>query len=683
MAYNNLDEEHPKIKQPKNLKIKLKDHQLTTIWAMNELENQSCIIVDKPEMCSGLYQTVKLKLNDIQEFLESSFIIQTNSAILADKVGSGKTYDIIGLILYNQIPKSHERLIIGTDHFSIKMISAKESIHINLIVVPHNLVNQWDCFMKKSDLKYLKLNSISDFNIFFDIEYVVDKTNIENNQLVIFRKTKKRKLIKGSKANKNAIYEKYSLNQKKINRVIKKHQIIILNINRYRFFKQIFKSIKWARVIIDEMDSANIPLIFDEFGNFNWFLTATPTSIFHRSCKRYVNKIFGYNQHLLQYFIVKNKDEYVDNSMILPKPYVYMINTLLQKIVSAICDLIPQDVLQLINSGNMKEAIIKLNCDIDTEENIFKVLTNKINIELHNLQQDLQHAENIIPIDKELHDKKISKIKENIASCKTRLETIDKRLKSIKKECCLICAGPYDTPAILDCCKNIFCLKCLLTSLKIANNKCPYCRQIVQSNKQYHIISKESKVKIKENKKKIKKGFSEMDKLDVLDHILDYIAKYNEKPRILIFSDYTQTFDKIIKNIAKVKLHYALLSGTPGHISNVINDYNNGDLNILFMNSQCYGSGLNLQETEYLILYHRMTLELETQVIGRAQRYGRKKSLRIIYLVNDNENNCTKLTSNPINIKSKNDLYLLSDPTEQSEHETSHSDTMSENEQSE
>ena len=68
------------------------------------------------------------------------------------------------------------------------------------------------------------------------------------------------------------------------------------------------------------MDSANIPSIFDEFGNFNWFLTATPTSIFYKSCRRYVNKIFGYNQHLLQYFIVKNKDEYVDTSVVLPKP---------------------------------------------------------------------------------------------------------------------------------------------------------------------------------------------------------------------------------------------------------------------------------------------------------------------------------------------------------------------------
>ena len=37
-----------------------------------------------------------------------------------------------------------------------------------------------------------------------------------------------------------------------------------------------------------------------------------------------------------------------------------MIETLLQRVVSAIQDLIPQDVLNLINAGNMKEALPNL-----------------------------------------------------------------------------------------------------------------------------------------------------------------------------------------------------------------------------------------------------------------------------------------------------------------------------------
>ena len=37
---NNIKAEAPKIKQPKNLKIKLKEHQKSLIWAMNNLEEK-------------------------------------------------------------------------------------------------------------------------------------------------------------------------------------------------------------------------------------------------------------------------------------------------------------------------------------------------------------------------------------------------------------------------------------------------------------------------------------------------------------------------------------------------------------------------------------------------------------------------------------------------------------------
>lgn len=682
MSFYNLDETSPTIKQPKGLKIKLRSHQLTSIAAMKELENQGTIVIDKPDIMSGLYNTVKMKLNDIAEFTGSTFVIETNSAILADKVGSGKTYMVIGLILNNLIPNNHDRFIIGTDHFSIKMISVKESENVNLIVVPHNLANQWAEFINKSSINYIKLNTISDFDIFFDIDYVTNQTIIPNCPFVTYCKTKKKISKKeinktnskknGSKSSKvikntDIIYERRIVNAKKVKDILKTKKVFILNINRYKFFKQIFPSTKWARVIIDEMDSACIPTMFDEFGNFNWFLTATPTSIFYKSCRRYVNKIFGYNKHLLQYFIVKNKDEYVDMSVVLPKPYVYIINTLLQRVVSAIQDLIPQDVLQLINAGNMKEAVAKLNCDIDTEENIVKVLTDKINTDLHNFTKELEYVQTLIPVDQDAHEKRIQKLENEIARCKTKLETVNERINSIKNECCFICADTFDTPTILECCKSVFCLKCLLSALKVGENKCPYCRNLLKNNKEYHIISsKPDKKKKKVENKKTIKGFSEMDKYEVLEKILSYISNNDEIPKILIFSDYSQTFNKIIKYIAKVNLQYALLSGVPTHITNVISEFKTGAINILMLDSQHYGSGLNLQDADYLILYHRMTPELETQVIGRAQRFGRKKPLKIIYLVNDSENKTTKLSTNPFSLDTEDELWMITDPPQNS-----------------
>lgn len=677
MSFYYLDENSPKAKQPKGLKIKLKNHQLTCLAAMLELEKQGSIIIDQPSVESCLYQAVRHCMTDLEEITSSTFVLETNSAILADKVGAGKTFSLISLILSNSVPPVHNRFIIGTDYYSVKMISVKESEKVNLVVVPHNLINQWEEFMKYSSLNYLKLNNEADFNVFFDTEYVLKPEPNHADRLRLYRVCRNKKIVEkqlkkllgkntkngGSKTIKTTftmVYEKKQLNDKKVKKILDTKQVFILNINRYRFFKRIFRSTKWARVIIDEMNTTALPTNFSEFGNFNWFVTATPTSIFYKSCRRYVNKIFGYNTLLLEYFTVKNKDEYVDASMVLPKPHVFMVSTLLHRIVSAIQDLIPMDVLQLINAGNMKEAIIKLNCEVDTEENIIKVLTEKIKDDLHNLKQELAYVQQLRVADQGAHNERIAKIQREINSCQTKLDTVYERINSIRDECCFICAEPFDMPTILNCCKNVFCLKCLLGALKSGGNKCPYCRSQLKSNKEYHVIGKCTKT-IDSEKKPPVKEFKDMDKADVLEKILMYIAKKDASPRILIFSDYSQTFEKIVKNIAKAKLKYEMLSGTPAHIVNVINQFNNGTINVLMLDSQHYGSGLNLQAADYLILYHRMMPELETQVIGRAHRFGRNKSLKIIYLVNDSESHTSRLVSKPEFLHNEKDLSKIFD----------------------
>jgi hypothetical protein len=68
---------------------------------------------------------------------------------------------------------------------------------------------------------------------------------------------------------------------------------------------------------------------------------------------------------------------------------------------------------------------------------------------------------------------------------------------------------------------------------------------------------------------------------------------------------------------------------------------------VLGLNALNYGSGINLQMATDIIIYHELNIELETQVIGRAQRLGRTSSLNVYYLLNDNEKiNCNNPTLN-------------------------------------
>ena len=49
------------------------------------------------------------------------------------------------------------------------------------------------------------------------------------------------------------------------------------------------------------------------------------------------------------------------------------------------------------------------------------------------------------------------------------------------------------------------------------------------------------------------------------------------------------------------------------------------------------GSGLNLQSCSDILLFHRQRPDLEKQLIGRGQRLGRTTSLKVHYLLHDNE----------------------------------------------
>ena len=65
--------------------------------------------------------------------------------------------------------------------------------------------------------------------------------------------------------------------------------------------------------------------------------------------------------------------------------------------------------------------------------------------------------------------------------------------------------------------------------------------------------------------------------------------------------------------------------------------YKNGSLNILLLNSNNFGTGLNLEMTTDIIFYHKMKKDIEQQVIGRAQRFGRPNKLNVHFLYYDNE----------------------------------------------
>jgi len=89
--------------------------------------------------------------------------------------------------------------------------------------------------------------------------------------------------------------------------------------------------------------------------------------------------------------------------------------------------------------------------------------------------------------------------------------------------------------------------------------------------------------------------------------------------------------------LEKNNITYSKLSGSSSRISNIIDKYSKNEIKVLLLNAKHYGSGLNLQMTNDIIIYHRMSNDLEKQIIGRGQRLGRTSTLNIHYLCYENE----------------------------------------------
>jgi SNF2 family DNA or RNA helicase len=126
------------------------------------------------------------------------------------------------------------------------------------------------------------------------------------------------------------------------------------------------------------------------------------------------------------------------------------------------------------------------------------------------------------------------------------------------------------------------------------------------------------------------------DKMKNLDIILKH--KLHSPAKVLIFSAYDNTFDAVCNVLEKNKMTYKYLKGNESQIRTTMHSYKNtSDLSCLFINARNFGSGLNLENTTDIIMFHKLDSEIEKQVVGRAQRYGRNQSLNIWYLLHENE----------------------------------------------
>lgn len=566
--YNNLDVTSPKIDQPNELTIELMEHQKTAIKAMLNLEKDGFLYVD-----NLLHFTPH----------PQSYKIETTIGILGDKVGSGKSLMIITLILLSKSPVQRDIFFDSSRFINIKLLNSNEKfLNSNLLIVPAQIFDQWINFFKLAPK--IKLYQCKN-------DDQIKKLNIED---------------------------------------INNYDVIVTSSLKLEYVTNKFGIYRWNRIFIDEADSIKLPKTVIFNSSFVWLITGTPSGILYAN-KSYLNQIFQKHKiWITDYLTVKNNRDFIDASITLPIPKRVYIKCLTPTEIKIIKDIIPKNILSMINAGNSAEAIKLLNCNEDTQENILKVITRSLSDSIENKKIEFEAESK-----KKYHgraqleqEKKLSYIQKVIDKLNDKLKNIKERVYEINNEMCPICMDEFTRPCIVSCCKNAFCFECLTLSIATAY-KCPFCRKRI-GKKNINLIS-DGIDKINKNKEQEMKK----DKIDVLLNLIQ--NKKNGK--FLVFANFQETFKKIEVLLKNNNIKFETLKGSDDKISKIIEGFQSNKITVLLLNARYFGAGMNLQMATDVVIYHRFTKEMEEQVIGRAQRLGRTTPLTVYYLLHENEDN--------------------------------------------
>lgn len=614
-----LDETSPMAVQPDGVKVDLKPHQLTVLKAGADIETN---------------RNHKIKIGS------KTFTIRSDIGVLCDKVGSGKTLEMLSIIQYNKGLSTYynndTRNITSELCVSVDYGISNTFLPTNIIVVPHTIFKQWISTISQ----FTSLTTLDIYNAKTLAKFETDTENCLGNDIILVSSTKYKRF--------QYIYEKYARAYE-----IDTNTKLLL-----------------SRVVFDEANMINIKRLYKIEASFYWFMTSSLSSLIYPYGKRfyideegvlyplnefnhndprrrgdvyirgientgYIKDTFGrihghnenlpfnenYMEELNKKIYIKNHNSFIEQSFLLDPPNTTDIILENPVIYNMLSNIVNKNVIDMINAGDIGSAIESFNCNKTTSDNLIKSVTDTLEKRLHNLNVEKHMKESMIYSNEEHKAKTIEKIDETIKQVRHKIKTLTERIT--QNEMCAVCCDSIKNKTLLDCCHNCFCFMCITTWLS-QSNKCPYCRKNVNSGNMT-VVTETGSCATKKNNP---------TKLDKLKEILMKRKEENPETKFLIFSEYSGIFRKIYSVLEELNINFREVKG---NINKTVRNYKNGDINCLLLNTTYFGNGLNLENTDDIIILHTLNKELNQQVIGRAQRPGRSTVLNIWNLKYQNE----------------------------------------------
>lgn len=371
-----LDETYQTVETVPGLKTALYPHQKVIVRAMLDLENNSEFEITKSRID-------KDKLGHIVNKSADVYNVAVNAGILSEKVGSGKTFDILALVLLQPIPKGPGYDIEHILHTPlaerkqsrIGMVVKKTFSYVfrpTLIFVGSSVIRQWATTIKTyTNLKTFVVLGLREYEEL--VKMITNRTVEEFDVILIKNGTVARAILPPN------------VPLLKVNDITTPHIYSLLaNI----------KGICWARVVIDDFDTIRLKensLTINAV--FTWYVSSTRKAMkvsqlkhFNSSEQTNLSDLLYYgnfpvssittNSILYYNCNMRNNPKFVEKTGQLPTPkfYAYKYKNPNAKLVNIMNTLSAEmrEVVEMINADAIETAAERLGIKTTTTAGIFE-----------------------------------------------------------------------------------------------------------------------------------------------------------------------------------------------------------------------------------------------------------------------------------------------------------------------
>lgn len=525
--------------------------------------------------------------------------------LLMSKTGSGKTLMALGLIASG--PLCHGEHWVRHPG-GVHLLRFEDPPSPTLVAVPHPLFEQWrETIDHQTELRALYLNETRDLWPFYPTPDPAPTTIAAWKRLGLRPDPERRAAL------------------------LAEVDVVLFNIERATLFYPVTAGWRWSRVIYDEIHQLRLTRNWatQVEGRMHWGLSAdpwvsgsTPGSL----------SALGHSMYSLRGQEVTVEHGYVEQSLRTVGARYFYARAAVSRATEVLRGLVPEQVLNLLAAGNLEAAFREAAPMAETGDNILGAMIRRQEVEREALLRQAEALEECGLTGAALRRQQ-QEIQTQVQSLDTQIASITSRLQEYDSTC-LICADEMVMPTAMLCCQSVYCFACVQGCLA-AQGRCPLCRAAAGPDS-YRVID-EHAAEAPAVPTTTSPAWDTLTKDDLLYQILRCLRRYRTQPRILLFSDYQETLVRLEEVIREAGMRGRRLAGNPASLRKTLRQWQAGELEIILLDSKSLGSGLNLQSAKHVILAHRLASGLEDQVIGRAQRYGRRDQLTVIYLLYPHE----------------------------------------------